>query len=156
MESEKDCIFCKIVQGRLPCHKVYEDSKFIAFLDIRPTCKGQTLVAPKEHKPSYVFKMRSVDYLDLMSVTKTVALLMDKAFGVRCTAMVMEGMGIDHAHNKLYPLHGIQGKTKRQWSEGEVYFDRYPGYVTTVRGPVAKKEELARVASLFQVRRNAP
>ena len=47
-----DCLFCKIVNGEIPCHKVYEDDKIIAFLDIQPLTRGHTLVIPKEHASS--------------------------------------------------------------------------------------------------------
>ena len=42
------CVFCKIIKGEIPCHKVYEDDKVFAFLDIGPLSKGHTLVIPKE------------------------------------------------------------------------------------------------------------
>ncbi len=45
----RDCIFCKIVEGELPCTKVYEDDDTLAFMDIGPVVKGHTLVIPKEH-----------------------------------------------------------------------------------------------------------
>ena len=44
-----DCIFCKIVKGEIPSHKVYEDNYVLAFLDIHPVNPGHTLVIPKEH-----------------------------------------------------------------------------------------------------------
>ena len=44
-----DCIFCKIIAGEMPCYKVYEDDKYLAFLDIFPSALGHTLVIPKEH-----------------------------------------------------------------------------------------------------------
>jgi histidine triad (HIT) family protein len=44
-----DCIFCKIVAGKLPCCKVYEDADTLAFMDIGPIVKGHTLVIPKQH-----------------------------------------------------------------------------------------------------------
>lgn len=44
-----DCIFCKIVKGDIPAAKVFEGSKFIAFLDISPANKGHTLIIPKNH-----------------------------------------------------------------------------------------------------------
>lgn len=44
-----DCIFCKIVQGAIPCTKVYEDEDFLAFLDINPINPGHTLLIPKAH-----------------------------------------------------------------------------------------------------------
>ena len=45
----KDCIFCKIIKGELPCFKVYEDDKCLAFEDINPIAKGHTLIIPKVH-----------------------------------------------------------------------------------------------------------
>lgn len=44
-----DCIFCKIAQGEIPANKIYEDEKYLAFLDINPVNPGHTLVIPKEH-----------------------------------------------------------------------------------------------------------
>jgi len=44
-----DCIFCKIVNGEIPCAKIYEDKEFLAFLSIGPINKGHTLVVPKKH-----------------------------------------------------------------------------------------------------------
>ena len=46
---EKDCVFCKIVAGKLPSYRVYEDAKHVAFLDINPFARGHTLVCPKKH-----------------------------------------------------------------------------------------------------------
>jgi histidine triad (HIT) family protein len=43
-----DTIFGKIIAGRIPCHKVYEDDQVLAFLDINPLTRGHTLVIPKE------------------------------------------------------------------------------------------------------------
>ncbi len=43
-----DTIFGKIISGHIPCHKVYEDEKVLAFLDIHPLSTGHTLVIPKE------------------------------------------------------------------------------------------------------------
>ena len=45
----ENCIFCKIIKGEIPCHKVYEDDNVLAFLDITAHAKGHTLVIPKKH-----------------------------------------------------------------------------------------------------------
>jgi histidine triad (HIT) family protein len=45
----EDCIFCKIVNGEIPCFKVYEDEKVLAFEDINPISEGHTLIIPKKH-----------------------------------------------------------------------------------------------------------
>src|SRR3954447_15311274 len=47
--SEPDCIFCKIVVGEIPSHKIDEDDKTLAFMDINPWTRGHALVIPKEH-----------------------------------------------------------------------------------------------------------
>ena len=44
-----DCLFCRIVAGEIPAHKVYEDEHSLAFLDILPAARGHTLVIPKQH-----------------------------------------------------------------------------------------------------------
>ena len=46
-----DCLFCKIVAGEIPCHRVWEDDSHLAFLDINPIHEGHTLVIPKTHVP---------------------------------------------------------------------------------------------------------
>lgn len=45
----EDCIFCRIIDGEIPAHKVYEDEDVVAFLDTNPVSRGHTLVVPKEH-----------------------------------------------------------------------------------------------------------
>lgn len=47
--TDSNCVFCKIVAGQIPCHKVYEDEHTVAFLDIAPFEKGHVLVVPKYH-----------------------------------------------------------------------------------------------------------
>jgi histidine triad (HIT) family protein len=47
--SDPDCIFCKIVSGDMPSHKIDEDDKTLAFMDINPWTRGHALVIPKEH-----------------------------------------------------------------------------------------------------------
>jgi len=52
-ETKTECIFCKIIAGTIPCYKVFENDKAIAFLDAFPSCVGHTLVVPKEHFATY-------------------------------------------------------------------------------------------------------
>lgn len=46
---KENCIFCQIISGKIPSHKIYEDERFLAFLDIQPVSLGHTLVIPKHH-----------------------------------------------------------------------------------------------------------
>ncbi|MDA8408580.1 MAG: HIT family protein [Deltaproteobacteria bacterium] len=49
MGHRDDCIFCKIVKGEIPCIKIYEDEKALAFMDIAPLNEGHVLIVPKNH-----------------------------------------------------------------------------------------------------------
>ena len=47
-----ETVFSRIIRGELPCHKVYEDERVLAFLDVNPLCDGHVLVIPKEPAPT--------------------------------------------------------------------------------------------------------
>ncbi|MBI2044016.1 HIT domain-containing protein [Candidatus Pacearchaeota archaeon] len=142
----KDCIFCKIVEGKIPSVKIWEDKDFMAILDINPNVRGMTLVMPKKHFDSYVFEMPEKEYSEVMKATRKVAQLLDKKLKVKRTALVMEGLGVNHAHIKLYPIYGLENKFEEIWAKDKVYFEKYPGYVTTQLGPQKSIEELKKVA----------
>jgi histidine triad (HIT) family protein len=141
-----DCVFCKIASGEIPCEKIWEDKNNLAFLDGNPNTKGMTLVITKKHFDSYAFDMPDKDYERLMKATKTVAKILEKGLGVQRVAMVMEGMGVNHIHIKIYPMHGLNFKSYRDMIHPErVFFDKYPKYITTLLGPKATPEELRKV-----------
>ncbi len=60
--------------------------------------------------------------------------------------MVMEGMGVSHAHIKLYPLHGLEEEFKETWAKEKVFFEKYEGYLTTKLGPQKDLKELKNLA----------
>ncbi|MDI6777411.1 MAG: histidine triad nucleotide-binding protein [Syntrophales bacterium] len=63
----EDCIFCKIVNGLMPCSKVYEDEKTVAFDDIHPVAPVHVLVVPKQHIPTILdVGAEEMDYLSAM------------------------------------------------------------------------------------------
>ena len=142
----EDCIFCKIINERVPCHKIYEDKDFLAFLDIHPNTKGMTLVVSKRHYHSDAFDMPKDAYIDLMLISKKIVKLLEKKLGVKRVAMVMEGMGIDHVHIKLYPLYGLKDKFVETWADKKIFFEKYEGYITTLMGKRADDKELAKLA----------
>ncbi|MCK5285718.1 MAG: HIT family protein [Candidatus Pacebacteria bacterium] len=67
-----DCLFCKIVAEEIPSHKIYEDEKFLAFLDISPINKGHTLVIPKKHSKN-ILEMEDNVFGELMVLVKKLA-----------------------------------------------------------------------------------
>lgn len=140
-----DCIFCKIAKGDLPSHKVWESDTHVAFLNIFPIYKGMTVVIPKDHQPSNVAAMSDEAYSQLFEAAREVAKKIEAALGVERCCFVAEGTGINHAHIKLYPLHGYQPGDPIQTGQDKV-FEEYPGYITTVEGPRADDDDLAQIA----------
>ncbi|MCB0721561.1 MAG: HIT family protein [Ignavibacteriae bacterium] len=149
MTKKEDCIFCKIVSGEVPSYKVYEDEKFLGILDLFPGMRGMTLLIPKEHYDSYIFEMPDDVYVDFLLKAKELGKKIDKVLGVQRTAMVMEGMGVNHAHIKLYPLHGLDEDFAEIVAEERKYSDKYEGYLSTLMGPKAEEEELKELQKLF-------
>ncbi|OGI15965.1 hypothetical protein A3K63_01265 [Candidatus Micrarchaeota archaeon RBG_16_49_10] len=141
-----DCVFCKLVKGELDSAKIWEDEEFLAVLDIFPNTKGMTVVITKDHYDSYVFDMPDDVYQRLMLATKKVSKILEKGLPVKRVAMVMEGMFSNHAHIKLYPLHGWTEKHIGTIHPGRIFFDKYEGYVTTFLGPPADLSELKKLS----------
>lgn len=95
-------IFAKIVAGEIPCYKVYEDGKVLAFLDIHPESKGHVLVIPKVEVDK-IYDLSDEDYSALMSAAKKIAKRMDEMLGAR-TLWKVVGTDVPHAHIHLMPL----------------------------------------------------
>jgi histidine triad (HIT) family protein len=146
---QDNCIFCKISKGEFPSYKIWEDDEFFAILDIFPNTKGMTLVIPKQHYDSYAFEMSDDIYSRFFLASKKVAKMLDEKLGVIRTALVMEGMGVNHAHIKLYPLHGLGKDFKAMVPEGNVFYENYQGYLSTRLGPKADDEEMKKLQALF-------
>lgn len=145
-----NCIFCKIVSGEIPSVKVWEDENFMAILDTSPNVRGMTLVMPKEHSDSYIFDMKDNDYKKIMVAAKKVAKLLDKKLNVKRTALVMEGLGVNHAHIKLYPIYGLDEKFKESWAKDKIFFEKYEGYISTQLGPKADMNDLIKLAEIIK------
>lgn len=101
----ENCIFCKIISGKIPANKVWEDKNHLAFLNIRPIKKGHTLIIPKKHT-NYVFDLRDSELSDLVLVAKKVAgviKLVQKPKSGKVSMLTM-GIGVPHVHIHLIPL----------------------------------------------------
>lgn len=142
----ENCIFCKIVNGEIPSVKVWEDEDHIAILDINPNVEGMTLVLTKNHFDSDATDMPDRDYNNLMIAAKKIAKLLERKLKVKRVAIVMEGLGVNHVHIKLYPIYGLDEKFKEMWAKDNVYFDNYEGYISTQLGPEKTIEELNKIA----------
>lgn len=97
-----DCVFCKIVKGEIPSHKVYEDADFMAFLDIRPLTKGNTLIIPKDH---YHWVYDVPNFGDYFEVAKKVGMATKKAFSADWISFLTLGLEVPHAHIRVIPRY---------------------------------------------------
>ncbi len=95
-------IFSKIIAGEIPCYKIYEDEKTLAFLDIHPETPGHTLVIPKVEVDK-LYDLEMEDYLAVMKTVKILASRMEKILGRR-TLMKVIGTDVPHAHVHLVSL----------------------------------------------------
>lgn len=95
-------IFSKIIAGEIPCYKIYEDEKTLAFLDIHPETPGHTLVVPKVEVDK-LYELQMEDYLAVMKTVKMLAGRMEKVLGRR-TLMKVIGTDVPHAHVHLVSL----------------------------------------------------
>jgi len=103
----EDCIFCKIVSGEIPSHKVYEDEKVLAFLDVYPATEGFTLVVPKEHS-EYIWDMEKKEYLYLQEIVQKVGQQLREAYSPPWVGVQIEGVGVPHTHVKVFPFSSIE------------------------------------------------
>lgn len=151
----KDCIFCNIVAGTAPCHKIWEDDKHLAFLSIFPNTEGFSVVITKDHHPSYVADLPSEVQQGLFAAATTVAKRIDSALSdVGRTGIMFEGFGVNHIHAKLFPMHGTKSGDWKQWkSNVRKFFDHYEGYLSSHDAERADDGALAALAEKIRLHR---
>jgi histidine triad (HIT) family protein len=99
-----DTIFGKIIRGEIPATKVYEDERFLAFLDINPVTKGHTLLIPKEH---YTWIHEAPDDLVAAIFVKAKQLINAMRVGIPCDYVQVGIVGneVPHFHIHLIPRY---------------------------------------------------
>ena len=107
--SEKDCIFCRIVSKEIPANIVYEDTDFLAFLDINPQSPGHAQIIPKKHY-RWVWDVPNAGAY--FEIAKKVALAQRKAFGTEFVLSRIVGDEVPHAHIWIFPDNEVAGNKK--------------------------------------------
>lgn len=95
-------IFTQIIDGDIPCYKIYEDEKTIAFLDINPIQPGHTLVVPKA-QVDHLEDLGEEDYAALMKTMKLLMLHIRDELQVERVCVKVFGFDVPHAHIHLVP-----------------------------------------------------
>ena len=96
-------IFTKIINGEIPCHRIAEDEKFFAFLDINPVKLGHTLVVPKQ-EVDYIYDMDDQDLADIHVFAKKIASAIKAAYPCNRIGITVIGLEVPHAHIHLIPI----------------------------------------------------
>ena len=96
-------IFTKIINGEIPCYKVAETDRYLAFLDINPNAKGHTLCIPKKEVDK-IFDLDEEEYVGLMKFSREVAHAMRKVIDCKRIGMTVIGLEVPHVHVHLIPL----------------------------------------------------
>lgn len=117
------CIFCDIIDGKIPSSKVYEDEDILAILDLSQTTYGHCLVMPKKHYDNFL-KMPNDEYAKLMSKVQIIAQkIKDK---LKCNGMnilintnEVAGQTIMHTHVHIIPRYNDKDSVQFEFKTNE-------------------------------------
>ena len=134
---QEDCIFCKIIAGQIPCHRLHEDERVLAFLDIGPLSAGHCLVIPKPH-------YRTLDQLPdgLAGACMEAAVRLSRAVvaatGVEAWNILQNngaaaGQVVMHVHFHIIPRRGQDGLGYR-WNAGKLDAAKAAELIEAIRG----------------------
>ena len=124
-------IFSNIIKGEIPCHKIAENDKYFAFLDIAPLAKGHVLVVPKREVDKY-FDLTAEEISGINIFAKRIAQAIEKAIPCKRVGVAIIGLEVQHAHVHLIPLNSVE----------DINFEREKLKL--------EKEELEEIAGLIQ------
>lgn len=96
-------IFTKIINGEIPSHKIYEDDKTFAFLDIHPVTEGHVLVIPKK-QIEFIWDLEPDDYQAVMATVQKIGKHLRNALAVPYVGVRVTGVDVPHAHVQIIPF----------------------------------------------------
>ena len=102
-------VFCKIVKGDIPCHKLYEDEDVLAFLDISQVTKGHALVIPKKHYDNFLSVPHELMH-KVMDVAQRIGQVDIKILGAKGVNILTNcyeaaGQSVPHFHVHVIPRY---------------------------------------------------
>lgn len=97
-------IFTKIVNGEIPCHKIAETDKFLAFLDVFPLVRGHVLVIPKK-EIDYIFDIDDAELSEMIIFSKKVAKALKLTVSCKRIGVAVIGLEVPHTHIHLVPIN---------------------------------------------------
>ncbi len=112
--KQDNCIFCKIIEGEIPSHTLYEDEQFKVILDVGPATKGHALILPKEHYAN-LYELPEEVAMNVMKLAKKMVQLMTDKLGCDGFNLVQNngevaGQTVFHFHMHLIPRYKNDGE----------------------------------------------
>lgn len=147
------CVFCKIIAGEIPCHKVYEDDSVLALLDIGPIAEGHTLVVPKSHAER-LDAIAAAEGAAIGAVLPRVARAVLKATGASDFNVLQNngesaGQAVWHVHFHVIPRHEGTARDDPEtpgrglafgWPARDLDHERGAAVAETMRGALQDEE----------------
>ena len=96
-------LFTRIINGEIPCEKIYEDDRFFSFMDINPIHPGHTLVVPKREVDKF-FDMNEDELAAILVFAQPIARALESVVDCKRVGLLVAGLEIPHAHLHLVPL----------------------------------------------------
>jgi histidine triad (HIT) family protein len=103
----EDSVFTKIVKGEIPAHKIYEDERTLAFLDIHAVIPGYVLVVPKR-QVDHLWDLDDADYQAVQATVRKVAQRLREVFSPARVGVHLFGFDVPHAHVHVFPLDTME------------------------------------------------
>ena len=121
------CIFCDIIEGRIPSKVVYEDDDIISILDISQTTKGHTLVIPKKHYDNFL-DMPKDEFMNLMEKVQTISNKIIKNMNAKgCNILIntneVAGQTVKHTHVHIIPRYDEFDSINIEFKENNLDLD---------------------------------
>lgn len=115
----EDSLFTRIIKGEIPCHRIYEDDRVIAFLDVHPLHEGHTLVVPKT-QVDHLWDLPQDDYVYLWNIVKTLGDHVRQTLETPRVGVMVEGFGVPHVHVHLVPIESGEDLKRHQDMSAEI------------------------------------
>ena len=130
------CIFCKIIRGAIPCHKVLETGKMLAFMDINPLSLGHILIIPKYHGE----RLHDIpeEYLsDILPAARRIAQIIFSEKGMAYNILQNNGklahQEVDHVHFHLIPKRDANDGLGIRWDSVNIAHEELGNFAAEIR-----------------------
>ncbi|KAI5855352.1 HIT-like domain-containing protein [Tricharina praecox] len=132
--SATACIFCKIVKGEIPCFKLFESTKVLAFLDIQPLSRGHAMVIPKTHGAK-LHEIPDDELAELLPVAAKLARAVGSAdYNILQNNGRLAHQEVDHVHVHFIPKPSAEEGLIVGWPATKADMDGLKGLAEEVKG----------------------